>query len=162
MSIRDIIQRSLPTSLPVRRRAHLGQTLLSLQEEMNRLCREVFGDLGPAQESAFPAIDVAETARGFTVSVELPGVEAEAVEVAVLEGFLTVKGEKPDGAGPQDATCIRRESNHGAFHRTIALPETADGDAASASFRNGLLTVEMPKKAAVLSEARMLSVKILS
>lgn len=129
----------------------------SMQEEMERMVRQMLGD-APATAGAWsPALDVEEDEDGFTLHVELPGVDPEQVEVSLEENVLTIAGQRdfyPTG-GPEaplrppaerDTDRFRRiERRFGRFHRAVRLPDRVDGDHVEARFAHGLLTISVPK-----------------
>jgi HSP20 family protein len=118
----------------------------SLNDEVERVFRQAFGGANATSAGAFsPALDVEETEEGFTLHVELPGVSAEDVEVSLEENVLTVAGERPFYEG-KDASTFRRIERHvGRFHRAVRLPDRVDGDGVTATYRDGLLTIAVPK-----------------
>ncbi len=118
-----------------------------MQDEMQRLFRDVLGgDAAPATAGAFsPVLDVEETEDGFTLHVELPGVSPDEVEITLEENVLTIAGER-SFYDEQRAENLRRvERRYGRFHRAIRMPDRVDGELVSASFRDGMLTVTVPK-----------------
>jgi HSP20 family protein len=118
----------------------------SLQDEVERMFRSALGERGAATAGAFtPALDVEETDEGFTLHIELPGVAADEVEVSLEENVLTVAGERRFYE-EKDAEGFRRIERHfGRFHRAIRLPDRVDADGVEAAYRDGMLTVRVPK-----------------
>jgi HSP20 family protein len=109
--------------------------------------------------STAPAINIIENGDSFRIDAELPGIPPEGVDVSVGSGFLTIKGEKKEEKEEKDENYIRRESSYGSFYRQISLPETANCDKAEASFKNGVLTVKVPKKAGAIQQTKKLQIK---
>lgn len=97
-----------------------------------------------------PAVDIREEDGRFVIVADVPGVDPKDIEVTTERGVLTISGErnvtKTDDAKPG---YTRTERIHGSFYRQFTLPESADGDQVSASGKNGVLEVVVPKKAAV-------------
>jgi HSP20 family protein len=120
----------------------------TLQDEVERMFRQAFGARGEATSSAgawSPALDVEETEDGFVLHVELPGVTADDVEVSLEEDVLTIAGQR-DFYGAKTADGFRRiERRFGRFHRAVRLPDRVAADEVEASYRDGLLTVTVPK-----------------
>jgi HSP20 family protein len=123
--------------------------LLELQERMNRLfeaslSRERLDEPGLPASGWLPAADVYETAEGFLIEVELPGLDKADIEVQVQGDELTIRGERQmKGARPE---CFHRmERRYGPFSRTFNLTEEVDGDRVTAHFADGLLRLEVPK-----------------
>lgn len=166
MTIRELMHWDRPFSLPVLRRERQSRSITSLQDEMNRMFDEFLGDTSvPAFRSwrssneAFPAMDLIENEKYYKIRAELPGMDPDDIEVSVTNGFLTVKGGKEEEKEEEEENFLRRESSYGAFQRTLSLPEAADMDRADAIYRNGILTVEVPKKAEALQKPKKLSVR---
>ena len=114
---------------------------------------------GWAKDPDFPAVDVVENEKNFKVKAELAGMKPEDVEISVTDGFLTIKGEKQEETEEKDENYLRRETSYGSFQRVVALPETADCDGADASFKNGVLNIEVPKKPEAIQKPRKLRIK---
>lgn len=105
---------------------------------------------GIATRGAFPhwsllAGEVEETGQEVVVRVELPGMEKEDCRVTIEGNTLFLSGEKHSESEAGDSTYHIMERAYGSFQRTISLPGSVDGDKAVASYRNGVLTVRMPK-----------------
>jgi HSP20 family protein len=120
----------------------------SVQDQVDRLFRQALGG-GPdaaATAGAFaPALDVEETEDGYTLHVELPGVPADDVEVSLEENVLTVSGERRFYED-RDAESFRRIERHvGRFHRSVRLPDRVQGDGVTATAKDGVLTITVPK-----------------
>lgn len=166
MTIRELIRWDRPFSLPVLRRNKWSHSLTSLQDEMNRLFDD-FLETDGAQPlrlwngngDSFPVVDIIENEKDYKIRAELPGMEPDVVEVSVADGFLTIKGEKEEQKEEQGENYLRREASYGSFQRTLSLPEAADTDRAEATYRNGILTVEVPKKAEALQKLKKLTVR---
>lgn len=124
-----------------------GREVATLQREVDRALRDVFGaSTSPATAGAWaPALDVEETEEDFTLHVELPGVAADDVEVSLEENVLTIAGER-NFYSDREADGFRRvERAFGRFHRAIRLPDRVNGEGVSATHRDGVLTIHVPK-----------------
>lgn len=97
------------------------------------------------RRSAFiPPLDVTEYEKKYEVVVELPGVKREDVELKVEGGTLTIRGaRKPDV--DEGVKAVRTERPHGAFRRSLSLPEDVDAAGVTAGLENGILRLELPK-----------------
>jgi HSP20 family protein len=120
-------------------------TFTGLQDEMERMFRQVFGDTPSTAGAWSPALDVEETEDGFTLHVELPGVDPEQVEVSLEENVLTVTGSREFYADREAEGFRRVERRFGRFHRAVRLPDRVDGDRVQARYAHGLLTISVPK-----------------
>jgi HSP20 family protein len=128
------------------------QDLLSIQDEMNQLFGRALGQPAGRQggETATtrmwaPALDISERKDAYLVTVEVPGVKPEDLEITLEDGLLTIQGERQFTADSSDQQFHRVERRYGAFRRSITLPSRVQADAIEASFDNGLLQVVVPK-----------------
>jgi HSP20 family protein len=95
-----------------------------------------------------PRLDFSETKDAYVVKLEVPGVEQKEINVSLQDGLLTVKGERTRETEAKDEKFHRLERAWGAFTRTLRLPGPVDGEKTTATFKDGLLTVTLPKTAA--------------
>ena len=123
--------------------------IVSLREAMNNLLEESFVRPRPgmANGAASLALDVRETPDAFTITASVPGVGAEDVDITILGGTLRIRGERKEEREEQDqeGRWLLRERRFGAFERTVALPTAVRADGASAEFKDGVLTISLPK-----------------
>jgi HSP20 family protein len=117
----------------------------SLRRAMDR----VFDDFGHGwrggeAELTFP-IDLSETENEVVVKAVLPGIKPEDVEISVSEGVLTVKGESKFEQKTERENYYRQEIRYGSFSRSIPLPSRVNHEQADAEFKDGVLTVTLPK-----------------
>jgi HSP20 family protein len=132
--------------------------------EMNRLSREMdrlFGRSGngmgrPVSVGSFPALNVWEDDDNLYTEAELPGFNLDDLEIYVTGNQLAIKGERraPEQNG---GAWHRQECGYGKFTRMIELPGEVDGDKVSAEFRNGVLSITLPKSEA--AKPRRIEVK---
>lgn len=92
-----------------------------------------------------PAVDVAEEKDKILVRVEVPGMDEKDLKIHFEDGMLTVSGER-QFEQKDDRNYHRIERTYGSFIRTFSLPRTVDANAISASYRNGILEIELPKR----------------
>ena len=122
-----------------------------------RLARS-FEDFAPARAARLsPAVDLCEDEKSFSITAELPGVKKEDVTVEVQDDVLSIRGEKKSEREEKKDRSHWVERSFGAFSRSFALPPTAAGDQLTATFKDGVLTVEIPKKEQ--AKARQISIK---
>jgi HSP20 family protein len=120
----------------------------SLHDEVERMFRQAFGPRAGEASAAgafSPALDVEETEDGFVLHVELPGVTASDVEVSLEENVLTIAGERRFYEDRQADGFRRIERHFGRFHRAVRLPDRVHPDGVRAAYRDGLLTITVPK-----------------
>lgn len=92
-----------------------------------------------------PLVDITEDEKEFLVKVELPEVKKEEVKVTVEEGVLRISGERKQEKEEKGKKFHRVERSYGSFLRAFTLPEGADGAKVNAEFKEGMLTVHLPK-----------------
>jgi HSP20 family protein len=114
---------------------------------------------GDISWSKVPAVDVAETANGYEITAELPGIEEKNVEVKYADGTLTIKGEKKDEKEEKKENYYLSERNYGAFQRSFRVPDGVDVDKIEASFKNGVLTLTLPKTPEAQKEEKRIQIK---
>lgn len=143
------------------RKTEMERPFVSLQREMNRLfedffSRDYFVEPFRGIGEWRPALDVAETDSAVIVKAELPGVEPKDVEVSLSGDVLLVKGEKKEEKEEKTKSFHRVERHYGSFERAVRLPSPVKPNEVEATFKNGVLTVTLPKA----EEAKTKSVKI--
>jgi HSP20 family protein len=104
-----------------------------------------------------PMLDVSETKDAMIVTAELPGVDAEDIGLALTDDVLTLKGEKEKTTEEREERYHRVERRYGTFLRSVRLPMAVDGSKITATFKNGVLVVTLPKTPA--SKGTMIPVK---
>ena len=134
--------------------------MMTLREAMNRLFEESFlrpGTLG-GQEAGFGTpLDVYETDDQVVLKAAVPGVKPEDLDVTITGDVLAIKGEyKQEAQSEQKRNYVRQEHRYGSFTRTLTLPTAVDANNVTATFENGILMLELPKK----QNVRAKSVKI--
>jgi HSP20 family protein len=117
----------------------------NLPEMMENFWRDPFPFLSFDREESFPVVDVSETDKAITVSAELPGMDPGDVSISLDRNRLTIKGEKKFDQEEKKENFHRVERSYGAFCRVLNLPGEVHEDQVKASFKNGVLTVVMPK-----------------
>jgi HSP20 family protein len=92
-----------------------------------------------------PALDISERKDAYLVTVELPGVEADDLEITLEDGLLTIQGERQFTSESSEEQFHRIERRYGAFRRSITLPAQVQAEQIEASFENGVLQIVVPK-----------------
>ena len=92
-----------------------------------------------------PVVDITEDESGYHIEAEVPGVEKDDLKVTVENGILSIRGERKFEREEKSDKVHRVERSYGSFLRTFRVPEDADGEAVKADFKNGVLTVALPK-----------------
>ena len=147
-------------------------------ETLRRGAEQLFDDFGrsflrlPTRPSPFgfeplwrreavwdTAVDVAESEKGYEITVELPGMDEKNVEVMVSNGNLTIRGEKKEEKEEKKKDYYLHERHFGSFERSFEIPEGVDADKIEAGFKKGVLTVTLPKKPEAQKPAKKIEVK---
>ena len=98
-------------------------------------------------ESTVPSVNVKETKDGFAVEVAAPGFEKEDFNIELEHDVLSISSEKKmENENKEEGHYTRREYSYQSFRRSFSLPESADGEKIEASYKNGILSVNIPKK----------------
>jgi HSP20 family protein len=92
-----------------------------------------------------PAVDITEDEKEYLVKAELPDMKKEEVKVTVENGEMKISGERKLEKEEKNKKYHRIERSYGSFVRTFSLPDTVSGDKVNAEFKDGLLTVHLPK-----------------
>ncbi len=122
--------------------------LTDLRRDFERLFDGYRNPPSPTQsipQSWSPATDIEETPEAYQVTAELPGVAKEDVQVTLNENRLTIRGEKKQETTQEKQTTHRAERVHGPFSRSFDLPSSVQADKISASYKDGVLRVAVPK-----------------
>lgn len=93
-----------------------------------------------------PHVDVHENDQSFLITADIPGVDPKTIDITMEKGVLTVKGIREKNDERDEKGYSRRERFYGSFYRRFALPDTADAENISASGKNGVLEITIPKK----------------
>jgi HSP20 family protein len=133
---KDNIMRLVQYERPALAGFGLGR-LTTLQDQLEQLF--------DAQNAWAPALDVAEDKDGFRVRLELPGLKREDIDVALNDGALVISGERKAEAAEEGTTVHLQERYYGKFSRTLTLPAAVATDKVKAAYRDGILTVTLPK-----------------
>ena len=133
-----------------------------LQDRMNRLFHESYRAQGAEDDWALggtwaPAVDIYEQDNNIVLKAELPGVDPKDVDIRLENNTLTLSGERKFDNEVKKENYHRVERAYGAFLRNVRLPMAADGSKVTATFKNGVLVVTLPKTPA--SKGTMIPVK---
>jgi HSP20 family protein len=126
--------------------------LSNLRTEIDRLFENPFSAFSEEKQSFFtgwgPSLDVYEDKDNVYVKAEVPGMKKEEIEISLHEGTLTLSGERKEAQPEEGTVAIRTERFAGRFSRSVSLPASVDPDKVKASYRDGILTVLLPKSEA--------------
>jgi HSP20 family protein len=137
-----------------------------LRREIDRMFEGMLGDwtgrmnlLDRRFGSWMPHIDMKETAKEIRITAELPGMEEKDIEVSLVDGALTIKGEKREDHEEEKGDVYHSERQYGMFERTIPLASEIDADKVTASFKKGVLKIALPKTKEAQSNRRLIPVQ---
>lgn len=149
-------------------------SFMQLHREMDRLFDDAFCSFGASTlnhrgdhifeplktfNSTFkPSTDVSEQEGQYQITVDIPGMNEDDISIEVKDRVLTIKGEKETSVENDDRTFYRVERQYGSFQRTLALPDDALADDISASLKEGVLTLSVPRKASPNSEVKRIPI----
>ena len=120
----------------------------SLQNQFNRFFNEAFRN--QSEESALttwaPSVDIYETPNELVVKADLPDVNEKDIDVRVENNLLTIRGERKFEKSVSEDNYLRVERTYGAFSRSFSLPNAVNPESIRAEYKNGVLTVNLPKR----------------
>lgn len=137
------------------------RNLVSTQDQFNRLFNETFsrffsGAEGGEAQTWSPAVDIYENEQKLVLKAELPGIDPNDVEVRVEDNVLYLRGHRKFEKDVKEENYHRIERAYGNFQRTFTLPNFVDASSVTAEYKNGLLTLTLPKR----EEAKPKTIKI--
>ncbi len=125
------------------------RNLFNLHNQMEKVFSDLFasheGETDMDNTSWMPTVDISETENGFEIRAELPGVSENDVNVSVTDNLLTIKGEKHQEEETDGKNYHRVERRYGSFQRSFTLPRHVETTGINAGFKDGVLTLEIPK-----------------
>ncbi|MDR6817449.1 HSP20 family protein [Neorhizobium sp. 2083] len=168
MSVRDLIPwgRNNGNQVPSVLRDDDRDPFLSLHREVNRLFDDVFRGFGSGLRAfgsgtgfsaGWPSVEISDTNNEIRVTAEVPGLEEKDIEVLLNDGVLTLKGEKRSETEDKDRQFTERY--YGRFERRIPLGVEVKDDQVDARFKNGVLTVTLPKTDKAQSQVKRIAIR---
>ena len=130
-----------------------ANTLGSLEDTLNR-----FFTAPVASRPWTPPVDIVETEQELILKADVPEMTEKDIAISIEKGTLTIKGERNFEKKDDTASYHRIERGYGSFARSFGLPETVDPEKVSAAYKNGVLTVTLPKME--LAKPRTIEVKV--
>jgi HSP20 family protein len=152
---------TVPAARP--RRADAISPMSWLRNEIDRL----FDDVGRPSRSAFsftlpaapPALEMVDEDKAYRLTAELPGLGEKDVDISLADGVVTISGEKKEEKDEKDKGYVLSERRYGAFRRQIGLPSDVDPDGIKAAFKDGVLTITLPKDEKARTRARKIEIE---
>jgi HSP20 family protein len=131
---------------PVSQALDPSRDVMDIQTQMNRLFDNFFGQPSQLTERAWtPPVDMYETKNEVVVAVELPGVNEKDIRLSITGDLLTIQGERQWTDETREAGHYRQERWFGKFERALSLPIPVETGQVKATYRDGVLTVKLPK-----------------
>jgi HSP20 family protein len=120
--------------------------LATIRDEFDRL----FDFTWPSRDTGLlggwsPALDVYDDKNNLVVTLEVPGMKKEEIDISLHDGMLTVSGERKDEREQTEGQAFRSERYFGKFQRSLSLPAAVEGNKVKASYKDGILTITLPK-----------------
>jgi len=155
------------------RGAHpIAGPLSQLHEEIDRFFNNTFRGFGMtpsgfgsplasglAEGLLKPTVDISATEKEYKITVEVPGVDEKDVKLELLNDTLTISGEKKQEKEEKGKNYYCMERSYGTFQRTLSLPEDAEQEKIQASFKRGILNIQIPRKPVAESHVKRIEIK---
>jgi HSP20 family protein len=119
--------------------------MTAMQNELSRLMNGLFEGSGRATQSWIPTLDAWETESELVYAFDLPGIKQEEISVEVQDDTLTVTAERTRSTEVAEESYHRVERRHGTFMRSVGLPQGVSEDSITASYKDGVLEIHVPK-----------------
>lgn len=167
MQISDLIPWGRDKEQPAaQERQHDTNPLISLQRDINHVFEDFWNKVengwngGDDIKGMFgPSTDITETDASVDVSIELPGMTENDIDISLSSNAMTIRGEKKIEREEERKGIYMSERSYGSFYRTVPLPAGVDATKADAKFKNGVLTVSLPKTEEAQASVRRIPVK---
>jgi HSP20 family protein len=125
-----------------------AKSIFSLKDEMDRVFNDFLGNeslLVDNMVNLTPLVNIEETDNDYIITAELPGIEKKDIKITFQNNMLNISGEKKEEKEMDNRNFHRVERRYGKFSRSIAIPSSIELDKIDASYKNGILTVKVPK-----------------
>ena len=148
-----------------RKQEKYNDPFTAMQQEMNKIFEQFHPgfNLAPVEFGKLadwsPNVNISETEKEVQVMADLPGIEQKDVDVTLDNGMLTIKGEKKAEKEEKDKGFHRYECSYSSFERSFTLPREVEEEKAEANFKNGVLTIKLPKTFEAQHSAKKIPVK---
>jgi HSP20 family protein len=140
-------------------RSVMTSPIRELRSDLDRLFEDFFREpwslTEPSEMTGFapmPAVDLSENDKTITIRAEVPGMDADDIDINVSGNILTISGEKREERESREENYYHVERRHGSFRRSIELPDSADLDKVEAEQKNGVLTIHVAKQPTATSK----------
>jgi len=144
--------------MKMKQRTANGNQRFEWGAELDGLLGHFMRDRGSATAGWAPRVNASESETDYLIHMELPGVDADQLDIEMKEDRLEVSGEKQVEAAPEGCQLLRAERYHGKFHRAFEFAAPIDADRIEAEFKHGVLNIRLPKSEKALP--RKIEVKL--
>lgn len=160
MSFRDLLPTHPKRGEGVRHHAY--HPISTLRSEMDKLIDDfdfptVWGN--GLEQSSLMRTDISETEKFIEVAAELPGLDEKDIAISLRDDCLTIRAEKENKKEEEGRDFLRTERTYGSFNRSFILPCAIDEEKIKASFKNGILNIELPKAKSAVKAERKIAIK---
>jgi Molecular chaperone (small heat shock protein) len=136
----------------------------SFRREMDRLFDDFLApaearSFSPTREGGWPSIEVDESDKAYQVTAELAGLSRDDVKLELRDNALTLSGERRDERTEEDKGRRYTERSYGRFARTIPFAHEIDAEKVEASFKDGVLRIDLPKSGRAQAQSRQIEIK---
>lgn len=134
--------------------------MVSIFDDMDRMFSQFFsnGEILKNDTNWVPVFDVRETKENYTLTTDLPGITKKDINIKVSDGLLTVSGSRKSDTSDENDTWHYNEIRYGNFSRSFNLPETVNEEKIKANFKNGVLTLTIPKIEPIAPEVKKIAI----
>lgn len=138
-------------------------------EDVNNRLNSIFGRLPVRAESGqemlavtdwIPSVDISETDSAYLIKGEIPGVKKEDVKVTIEDGMITLRGERKQEKEDKGEKYHRIERCYGSFMRSFRLPDDAEESTVKAEFKDGMISVTLPKSEQAKNKPKQIEVTV--
>jgi len=122
-------------------------------QDLHRMAYRLFDEVSPrdryVRRVGHPPLDVLEDDDNYHITINVPGVNKDDVQLSLLGDTLTIKGERKASSSDEAKRQVRCERRYGSFHRTVEFPKSVQADAIKADYKDSILNITLPKTEAV-------------
>lgn len=148
-------------------KSDLPSSIHDLHSEFNRLFDSLKSSFGTGWPSGLlsqtdwfkPSLDVASDEKEYSVKVELPGIEASDISIEYTDNTLKIKGEKRQEKEEKEKDFYRIERSYGSFQRILDIPEDANTEDITSSYKDGVLSIKIPRKMLPKADTKKIEIK---
>lgn len=115
-------------------------------QDWEKEVEKFFDGFSRSEQHFAPACEILDHEKAYTISVDVPGLKKEEIDIEVKDNHLTVSGERKFEEKTEKNNVVRTEKRYGKFSRVFTIPQNVNADAITASFENGVLVLNLPKE----------------